>query len=92
MATFTIKDEAYIKYSLTTWQGEAEFEGETLRYRFSEDDNGQEAFVWTDEGWSSDHPFCAVLFATVSEWGSPAEFGPVGEVCEIDDEMVEDYM
>ena len=92
MATFKVVNEAYITYSLTTWQGEAEFEGETLRYRFSEDDNGQEAYVWVEnDGWVTDHPFCAVLFATVSEWGSPEEFGPIDEVVEIDDEIVEDY-
>jgi len=92
MVTFTVKEKAYVRYSLTTWQGEAEYEGETLRYRFSEDDNGQEAFVWTDEGWSHAHPFCAVILATVSEWGSPEEFGHIDEKVEIDDEILEDYM
>lgn len=92
MASFKVVNEAYVAYSLTTWQGEAEFEGETLRYRFSEDENGQEALVWVEgDGWVTDHPFCAVLFATVSEWGSPEGFGPIDEVVEIDDEFVEDY-
>ena len=93
MANFKVLEEADVVYSLTTWQGAVEFEGETLRYRFSEDENGQEAFVFVEgEGWTSEHAFVPVLWATVSEWGSPVEFGQSGEECDIDDELVEDYV
>ena len=35
MATFTIKEEAYIKYQLTTYQGTVEMDGEEVTYRFN---------------------------------------------------------
>lgn len=93
MANFKVLEEADVVYSLTTWQGSVEFEGETLRYRFSEDENGQEAFVFVEgEGWTNEHAFVPVLWATVSEWGSPVEFGQPGEECDIDDDLLEDWM
>lgn len=92
MAKFKIKEEAYIAYSQTTWQGEAEFEGETICYRYSEDDNGWDAFVLTEDGWSREHPFCAVIYACIGEWGNPEEFGKPGETVEIDDAFVEEHM
>lgn len=99
MAIFTVKEEAYIKYQMTTWQGEIEMDGEAIAYRYSEDDNGSEFYIYTEgEGynrvdWSAEgNEKYAALIAAISEWGGPEEFGPVGEEVEIDDMIVEDYV
>ena len=84
MANFKVVDEAYKKYEMITWQGEVEFEGENILYRYSEDNNGTESFVFADGDWVTDHPFIPVLEVTVMEWGTPTEFGAAGEECEID--------
>ena len=93
MATFKVLEEAYERDSSILYQGKVEFEGQEVMYRYYEDNNGQESFVFVEgEGWVTEHPFLPVLYATVSEWGSPYEFGSVNEECDIDDELVEDYM
>lgn len=97
MATFKVKEEAYIKYQMTTWQGEIEINGETILYRWSEDDNGADLFVYSEEnGWDSvsseDNENFAILSAAIGEWGNPEDFGPVGKEVEIDDTIVEDYI
>lgn len=93
MANFKVLEEAYVRDSSVLYQGKVEFEGEEVMYRYYEDNNGADTFVWTEsEGWAKDHPFIPVLWATVSEWGSPVEFGQPGEVCDIEDELVEDWM
>ena len=93
MATFKVLEEAYEKDWAVLYQGKVEFEGQELMYRYYEDHNGTDYFVFVEgEGWVGEHPFIPVLMATVSEWGSPYEFGSAGEVCDIEDELVEDYM
>ena len=99
MATFTVKEEAYVKYQMTTWQGEIEMEGESITYRYSEDDNGSEFYIWTEGSgfnrvdWSEEgNEKYTALIAAIGEWGGPEEFGSVGEEVEIDDTIVEDYI
>ena len=99
MATFTVKEEAYVRYQMTTWQGEIEMDGETIAYRYSEDDNGSELYVYTEgDGynqvdWSGEgNEKYATLMAAIGEWGNPEDFGSVGEEVEIDDTIVEDYI
>ena len=93
MANFKVVEEAYEKNSSTLYQGKVEFKGEEIMHRFFEDNNGQDAFVFVEgKGWTSEHPFVPVLWATVSEWGSPTEFGQPGDECDIDDIFVEDWM
>lgn len=97
MAIFKVTEEAYIKYQLTTWQGEIEINGETVLYRYSEDDNGAELYIYSEsEGWeqvsTEDNENWAILLAAIGEWGGPEELGPVGEEIEVDDTIVEDYI
>lgn len=100
MAKFTVKQEAFIAYSMTTWEGKIELDGQEIHYRYSEDDNGVEVYFKTEAGWESagmvgtdwsDQAY-GIISAAASEWGSPEEFGSSGEEVEIDDEIVEDYI
>ena len=89
MAKFKVIDEAYIRYQMTTWQGEIEINGETILYRYSEDDNGTELYVYNEaDGWSEaavdDNENYAILYAAIGEWGNPEEFGAKGEEFEED--------
>ena len=89
MAKFKVIDEAYIKYQMTTWQGEIEINGETILYRYSEDDNGAELYVYQeDSGWgqvsTEDNENWAILYSAIMEWGNPEEFGSSGEEFEED--------
>lgn len=93
MANFKVVEEAYERDSSILYQGKVEFEGQEVMYRYYEDNNGAEALVFVEgEGWTNQHAFVPVLYATISEWGSPYEFGQPGEECDIDDMLVEDYM
>jgi hypothetical protein len=95
MATFKVTKEAYIQYSLTTWQGEIEFEGEKIAYRFSEDENGQTLYILDGYNWveaDGSKQAYAAIFAACNEWGNPEELGSAGEEVEIDDELIEDYI
>lgn len=100
MAKFTVKQEAWVAYSMTTWQGKIELDGQEIQYRYSEDDNGVEVYFMTEAGWEAaglvgtdwaDRAY-AIICAAAGEWGSPEEFGSAGELVEVDDELVEDYM
>lgn len=97
MAKFKVTAEAYVKYEMITWQGEVEINGETILYRYSEDNNGAALYVYqNDSGWcevsTEDNKNYAILDAAIMEWGNPIELGPTGEENEIDDTIVEDYM
>ena len=48
-------------------------------------------YVLTEQGWEMGTELGDIIYACCQEWGNPEEFGPVGEVCEIEDELVEDY-
>lgn len=95
MAEIKIKESARIKYQSTTWQGNVEINGESIEYRWSEDDNGAELYVFTKgDGWNevqTDEGNYAVLYTAIMEWGDPTEFGEDGEVIEIDDIMIGEY-
>lgn len=96
MAKFKVIEEAYIKYQMTTWQGEIEINGETILYRWSEDDNGAELYIYIEsEGWEQvsveDNENWAILSAAIGEWGNPEEFGPSGKEFE-EDVNTEDYI
>lgn len=89
MAKFKVIDEAYVKYQMTTWQGEIEINGETILYRYSEDDNGAELYVFNeDQGWFQpdleENENHAMLYTAIMEWGNPEEFGASGEEFEED--------
>ena len=74
------------------WQGELEYKGESLEYRYYDGWDGQEVHILTESGWERDHELADVLYACCQEWGNPEEFGQAGEICEIDDDIVEDYI
>jgi ATP-dependent DNA ligase len=90
MAQFTVTQEASIQGS-DLWQGEVEYQGEKLQYRYYGGYDGQEVYVLTEQGWEMGTELGDVIFAACQEWGGVEDFGPVGEVCEIDDDTVEDY-
>jgi hypothetical protein len=90
MAQFTVTQEASIQGS-DLWQGEVEYQGEKLQYRYYDGYDGQEVYVLTEQGWEMGTELGDVIFAACQEWGGVEDFGPVGEVCEIDDDTVEDY-
>lgn len=90
MAQFIVTQEASIQGS-DLWQGEVEYKGEKLQYRYYDGYDGQEVYVLTEQGWEMGTELGDVIFAACQEWGGVEDFGPVGEVCEIDDDLVEDY-
>jgi len=96
MAKITVKREAEVVYSRTTWQGVVEIKGETIEYRYSEDNNGTELYIWKEEtGWkeadlNSDN--YAVLWAAIMEWGTPEDFGSINQIVDLDDEIIDDYI
>lgn len=99
MASFTVKEEAYVKYSMTTWQGEVEMDDEIINYRYSEDDNGAELYILGESGWESadldeetGNEKHKLLWGAIMMWGTPEDFGSVGEVCDIDEDELEDYI
>ena len=77
------------------WEGVVEYEGENVSYRFYDGHDEQVAYVLIDEeGWVYDgqkHPLINVINAAIKEIGMPPEFGSVGEVNEIEDEIVKEY-
>jgi hypothetical protein len=95
MAKIKVVKEAYIKYQLTTWQGVVEINGEEIKYRYSEHDNGDELYVYDGNDWvesdlsEENHK---VLYAAIQEWGNPEELGSAGEEVDIDDSYIEDYI
>lgn len=96
MATLKVIEEGRIRYSMTTWQGEVELNDEVINYRYSEDDNGAELFILTENGWESanteENENYALLWATIMAWGSPEELGGAGELIDLDETELEDYL
>jgi hypothetical protein len=90
MAQFTIIQEASLQQA-DLWQGEVEYKGEKLQYRYYDGWDGQEVYVLTEKGWELGQELGDVIFACCQEWGSPEDFGPIGELCEIEDELIEEY-
>ena len=91
MAQFTVTQEASIQGS-DLWQGEVEYNGQKSQYRFYDGYDGQEVYVLTEHGWELNTELGHILYATIQEWGNPEDFGPVGEICEIDDDTLDEYM
>lgn len=82
MIKFKVLEPARVKYELTTWEGAIEYKGESITYRYSEDSYGLELYVLIDEDWhqvDTDQPPYEDLFNAIMEYGSPAEFGEIGE-------------
>lgn len=93
MATFIVKEQAHIVYELTTWQGIVEVDGELIKYRISEDNNGVTMWIFNGSDWieydsnnDSDPNKQAVLDACL-EYGDPEEFGPIGDTFEFPEEF-----
>lgn len=91
MAQFTVTQEASIQGS-DLWQGEVEYKGEKLQYRYYDGYDGQEVYVLTEQGWEMGTELGNIIYAACQEWGGVEDFGPVGEVVEIDDDTVDEYM
>jgi hypothetical protein len=94
MAQINIKEAAYCAYQRTTWQGMVEIKGETITYRYSEDDNGAEMYVLLEDNWEevdTSEGIYAVLNAAIMEYGTAEDLGESGDIIDIDDEIIEDY-
>lgn len=91
MAKFTVTQEASLQ-GPSLWQGEVEYKGENLQYRYYDGYNGQEVYTLTEQGWEMGTELGNVIFAACQEWGGVEEFGSIGEICEIEDEIVENYL
>lgn len=75
-----------MKYQLTTWQGAVEVDGTEYIFRYSEDDNGSQFFIFND-GWEEvcieDKPVYEAIYYAVSD-GYFCEGMEPGEVVELD--------
>ena len=95
MAKITIKKEASLIYQRSTWQGTVEISGESITYRYSEDDNGAELYILQDNSWNQvdvSEGNYAILWASIMEWGTPEDMGTCGDTIDLDDEIIEDYI
>jgi hypothetical protein len=93
MAEFKVTSEPQIVYEAITYEGAVEYQGENYEFRYHENDNGAELYILVDGDWVTDGeiPVYPVLLAACLEFG-PTDFAPAGEITEIDDETVEDYI
>lgn len=87
-----VKEQGYIVYQMTTYQGEVEIEGQEITYRYSEDDNGSSFYILTENGWEEnimdEDPKYLALYAAVMEAGGNPEWL---EDIEIDSKTMEFY-
>ena len=96
--TLTVVEEGYVKYSMTTWQGMVNMNGEEITYRYSEDNNGCELYVFEDGSWDQidyeDGPENhRLLWGTIQAWGNPEELGTPDEgPVDLDMAEIEDYL
>ena len=96
--TLTVVEEGYVKYSMTTWQGKVDINGEEITYRYSEDNNGCELYVFEDGNWDQidyeDGPENhRLLWGTIQAWGNPEELGtPSDGPVDLDMTEIEDYL
>ena len=93
MATFIVTQEALFE-NQETWRGRIEYKEIEFEYYYQEDINGQELGVHSldaDEWQLAVGEVYDMLYAACQEWGDPSSFGPIGEVCEIDDDIIQEY-
>ena len=95
MAKFKVVEVA-TQQSSDLWEGVVEYEGENVSYRFYDGYDEQLVYVLIEgEGWvfqGNKHPLINIIFAALKTWSClPSDFGPVGEINEIDDETVSEY-
>lgn len=85
MATinFEVVEEANIIYERVTYGGEIKVNGESIRYRYSEDDNGADFYVYLEDGWIAvdydANENYGAIFHAIQMYGNPKEFGKTGE-------------
>lgn len=88
----TVKEEANIVYQMTTHQGVVEIDGETVTYRYSEDDNGSNFYILTEDGWNDsiglEEDKYVALYAAIHEAGGNPEWL---EEMEVTEELIEEY-
>lgn len=94
MVNIEIKEPGRIRYQQTTWQGTAIINGIETEYRYSEDDNGAELYILTEQGWevsnfeATEHQ---ALWTSIMLYGDPSGF-TAGETFEVTDEEIEDNL
>ena len=85
---FEVLEEASVVYELVTYEGEIKVNGESLRYRYSEDDNGVDFFIYLENGWESvdydSNESYGAIFHAIQMYGNPKEFGKTGDQFEED--------
>ena len=93
MKKFNVKKTDGIIYQQTTCQGTVTINGEDIEWRHSEDDNGDEFYVFENGSWErSDlsNPNHLLIYAAIGTYGNPEDWEE-GEDIEIDDEDLEMY-
>ena len=87
----TVKEEANIVYQMTTHQGVVEIDGEAVTYRYSEDDNGSNFYILTEDGWNDsiglEEDKYVALYAAIHEAGGNPEWL---EEMEVTEELIEE--
>ena len=95
MAKFKVVEVA-TQQSSDLWEGVVEYEGENVSYRFY-DGHDEELYMYLLKergGYSKVISIFLIniIFAALKTWSClPSDFGPVGEINEIDDETVSEY-
>ena len=90
MATIKVTQEATLQET-DLWQGEVEYNGQKLQYRYYDGFDSQEVYVLTEAGWEQGTELGDIIYAACQEWGDPEALGSINEVCEIDDDLIEEY-
>lgn len=85
-----VVERPYEVYYRATYQGKVEVRGQEIEFRFSEDNNGSEFYVfngknWVESKYDEDSPEW-VAYQACLQW-NPADFGEPGEIIEIEEDL-----
>lgn len=93
MQKLKVKENCGIVYQQTTYQGTVTIDGEDIEWRYSEDDNGDEFYVFENGSWERSEltdPKHILIYAAICTHGNPTDWED-GEDIEIEDEDLEMY-
>ena len=83
VVNFEVLEEARVVYEQITYEGKIKINGESIQYRYSEDDNGVDFYVYLEDGWNAvdydNNENYSILFHSIQMYGNPKEFGKTGE-------------
>lgn len=81
-------EQSHLIYRQETFEGIVELDGKQLKFRYSEDDNGSELYLWNEEtkSWDEmdyDNPSHTDL-SDICGAINPEEFGPAGSEWDVE--------